>query len=437
MSYNERGELIEKDLHSPGVGIPFLQRVDYGYNIRGWLEKINDPDLSDGDGDLFGMELLYKQGFSELDAPEQYNGNISGMKWHVNEGDGYTVAGYGFEYDDLNRLKHANGGYKNGSGFTDGSMFDVDVEYDKNGNIGVLSRNDANGSTIDFLEYSYEGNQLTSVEDIFMQDDGFYDGNLGGTDYTYDKNGNMITDANKGINQINYNLLNLPQQISFGSTGNITYDYDATGMKWKKTTSNGVNLYYCGNFVYDGNGLSYILMDEGRLLPDGQGGFEYEYFLKDHLGNTRVSFKENGDTAMITQEDHYYPFGMTMAGLSYSNGVENKYLYNPESLGFSEPLDFRGSLPATATSHAWQAGSKNNADRRSAVFRDGKELQNDDLGATDLDWYDYGARFYNPALGRFLTQDAYAEKYLNFSPYQYAANNPVMFIDYKGLEVVS
>ncbi len=62
----------------------------------------------------------------------------------------------------------------------------------------------------------------------------------------------------------------------------------------------------------------------------------------------------------------------------------------------------------------------------------GKELQDEQLGGINLDWYDYGARFYDPALGRFHTQDRFAEKYLDFSPYQYAANNPVLFIDVNG-----
>jgi RHS repeat-associated protein len=49
-----------------------------------------------------------------------------------------------------------------------------------------------------------------------------------------------------------------------------------------------------------------------------------------------------------------------------------------------------------------------------------------------LDLYDYGARFYNPSLGRWHNLDPYADKYLNLSPYNYVANNPLIFIDQMG-----
>lgn len=58
----------------------------------------------------------------------------------------------------------------------------------------------------------------------------------------------------------------------------------------------------------------------------------------------------------------------------------------------------------------------------------GKELNEE----FDLDWYSYGAREYDPQLGRFFNIDRYSEKYMDFTPYQYGANNPVTFIDING-----
>jgi RHS repeat-associated protein len=114
--------------------------------------------------------------------------------------------------------------------------------------------------------------------------------------------------------------------------------------------------------------------------------YEYQYFLKDHLGNTRVTFTENDE---IIQEDSYYPFGMQMNGLCHETGTdyENKNLYN------------------------------------------GKELQ-DDFG---LDWYDYGARFYDAVLGRWHVPDMLADEAPSWSPFRYGFNNPINLTDPTGM----
>ena len=81
--------------------------------------------------------------------------------------------------------------------------------------------------------------------------------------------------------------------------------------------------------------LEYVLTEEGRLIPqETEGTFEPEYFLKDHLGNVRVIFSNaNSDTIMeVVQENHYYPFGMTLGGLNYVSGVENKNLYQGKEM---------------------------------------------------------------------------------------------------------
>jgi len=109
-------------------------------------------------------------------------------------------------------------------------------------------------------------------------------------------------------------------------------------------------------------------------------GFEYQYFIKDHLGNTRVMLSQTGQ---VLQQNAYYPFGMLISMPQPDLVNQNKYLYN------------------------------------------GKELQTD----FGLDWYDYGARFYDAQLGRWHVQDPLAEVYESYSPYIYAMNNPVRYID--------
>ena len=67
----------------------------------------------------------------------------------------------------------------------------------------------------------------------------------------------------------------------------------------------------------------------------------------------------------------------------------------------------------------------------------GKELQEDDLGGVILDWYDYGARMYDPALGRFTCLDPIAEEFYNVNPYNYAENRPINGIDLWGLQYLN
>ena len=126
------------------------------------------------------------------------------------------------------------------------------------------------------------------------------------------------------------------------------------------------------------------MIQEGVLKRMPDGTFRPEYFIKDHLGSVRVCYTDNPATPTpdVLQVNNYYPFGMSMT----SSEGENAYKYN------------------------------------------GKELYEDH----GLDWYDYGWRNYDPAIARFTTQDRFAEKYYDFSPYQYAANNPILYIDVNG-----
>ena len=354
MKYNEVGEMIKKYMHSNQTSNErsFIQKSDYTYNIHGWLTKINDPALS-GDNDMFGMQLFYNSttGMGSL-APTQglFNGNIVGMKWYIKND---VARGYKFSYDSLNRLSQAD--YADGSslGNNAGYFSEIVTAYDKNGNIQGLQRK-YNNILVDNLDYDYynsdKSNQLLKVNDTGTASSLVDDYPATSQNYAYDANGNMTFDGAKNITIKYFRTLNLPQMLDFGSNNRIFYHYTADGRKLVKHTvqasGTGTLSHYIGNIVYDGGTLSYILTEEGRLVSFGTGAdrkFIYEYNLRDHLGNNRITFMGTnlGGAVDIVQTTNYYPFGLVM---NQTNGntsptyQKNKYLYNSKELQYDKMI---------------------------------------------------------------------------------------------------
>lgn len=304
-SYNELGELESKSL---GDAITPLEILNYDYNIQGWLKSINGDELDDPSENgstmtnhYFAMDLSYDYGFEQ----NQLNGNIAGIKWKSKSSD--KIRAYGFDYDKVNRLTKAN--YTQGSSWSQTTAdFSTSYGYDANGNILSLQRQGVVAGTItpiDNLTYDYgdgfglaaASNRLQSVQDTegdLGQGD-FKDGNTSGDDYDYDANGNMKDDLNKGITNITYNHLNLPLVVSFGSTKSITYTYDAAGIKLSKVVDDNGSLTttdYAGGFIYENNALQHFAHEEGRVRKNTAGSLVHDYFIKDHLGNTRMTLTE-------------------------------------------------------------------------------------------------------------------------------------------------
>lgn len=209
------------------------------------------------------------------------------------------------------------------------------------------------------------------------------------------------------------NIINLPKYLLFKQEGEtagdvIEYKYDAAGVKHAKLvkpkgSASQQYTYYIGNHIYnDSKDLLYIITDEGRIVFNSNGTKDYEYNLKDHLGNVRVVFSQSGS---VIQENSYYPFGMQQKAYSYnltpSVGFKdrNEYLYNGKELQDGEFVDSNGERYG-------------------------------------LGWMDYGARMYDAQLGRWHVVDPLAEKYLSLSPYNYVANNPMTYIDPDGMQIV-
>ena len=220
--YDDLGKLITKNV---GGATGNLQKVDYQYNIRGWLTDVNNLSTSNNiDDDLFQLKIDYEQELSGwgVTTTPLYNGNISSVysRTKVNN----LIRGYEYNYDEMNRLLEGNvlfyapGGWR--IGWTYLEQYNERMSYDKNGNILTMNRTGENvdGQTIeiDELAYTYTGNQLQSVTDATNNAEGFADGNpsagSGQADYFYDSFGNLTQDKNKGITNIAYNHLNLPTE---------------------------------------------------------------------------------------------------------------------------------------------------------------------------------------------------------------------------------
>ncbi len=443
-SYNEINQLTSKKVGNTNSSTP-LQKVDYKYNIRGWLTDINNIDVTETGTykDLFSFRLNYDKVTRLTWEPQRfkplYNGNINEAIWKASDN---IIRSYNYQYDNLNRLRE--GTYIKGANQIVNAYNEIIKGYDKNGNIIGITRSGEQDISnniiwIDDTNYTYQANSnklLAVTDNPGYKDLGFIDGNTSGNDYAYDDNGNLIQDLNKGITKISYNFLNLPTEVLWGNGDKISYAYDASGVKLakyvqKNLLSNPETTYYMNGFQYSqaaGKGnqsvLQFFPTAEGYVNVTEGTAFNYVYNYTDHLGNVRLSYqKESNGTLKVLEENNYYPFGLKHTGYNNTNvaNANYKYKYN------------------------------------------GKELQ-DEFG---LNWHDYGWRNYDASIGRWLIPDplfndlrtsidfdqedenddeidmleAFANKAEvgngvfnpnNLNPYSYGYNNPVVFDDPDG-----
>ncbi|PWH83981.1 hypothetical protein DIS18_05385 [Algibacter marinivivus] len=385
--YNELGQLETKSL---GDG---LQDIDYTYNIRGWLSKVND--VNNLGLDMFAYTLKYNDAIEgTASVGNQYNGNIRQIIWKSAKNN--LKKSYAFEYDKLNRFSKSI--YRENSSLTGGAgRFETyNLSYDANGNIQGLARKNQTNTIIDNLDYTYDnGNQLLAINDTSNSTDGFNNGTTGTStgDYDYDVNGNLIKDLNKNITNIEYNHLDLVTRVTFGDGKKIEFTYDAAGTKLQMKNiplfGGTTTIDYIGGFQYTNTQLQFFPTAEGYAYKDGST-FKYVYQIKDHLGNNRISFSDIDNSGAINpineifSNTDYYVMGLTHNGEFISSAGSN---YNYKLQG-KEELDF---------------GNYN--------------------------MYDFGSRMYDASVGRWFNTDPQNQF---GSPYLAMGNNPVMVIDPDG-----
>mgnify|MGYP004639746399 CR=1 FL=1 len=386
----------------------------YSYNVRSWLTGI--------DGSLFKETLHYNELRSDRLGTDRrrFGGDVSSMEWRSGAGTG--TRSYDFAYDGLGRLVSADYGEYGDHVVGYGTSY----SYDNMGNLLSLSREGDMTSSlkgiVDNLSMTYDGNMLASVSDSAPAPSvtgsaDFRDGASMAVEYTYDRNGNMTSDLNRRISSVSYNRQNRPARIKHsGGTETFTYLPDGTkrertalGKDWSLSRTE-----YRGNLVCADDSLKYILFDGGLIAMDGASP-EYLFFLRDHLGSVRVVARPDGK---VVQVNHYYPYGMAFAGGGMSGNAG------------AHPVEGGVSVAGGLLEIGGETGGMELA--RPGASQPYRFLGNELYTSNSLGLYDFNARMYDPALGRFLSVDPMAEGYRHLSPYAYCAGNPVVYADKDG-----
>lgn len=325
-----------------------------------------------------------------------------------------------------------------------GDHYAESYHYDANGNIVHLTRNDRNGNGFDNLQYDYnvittdlnptlselKNNRLAGL----TQTPGF--GGVQSTTYDYDEIGNLISDPSGPghINNIEWNVYGKIKKIKQGNGDDIEFIYDAMGNRvCKKLTNNNDITYQLytrdaqGNIManyttaggqttlteFDLYGSSRIgikalklLMQEPTPSTDPTysrilGNKRYE--ISNHLGNVITVFSDR----KIAHDDGNHTID------SYKTHLVSSQDYTP----FGAIMDGRGF----------------NLDKYRFGFN-GKEKDKETYGEGNE--YDFGARIYDPRIGRWLALDPLQAKYPSLSPYNFVANNPIIAIDPDGKKIV-
>ena len=301
--YNDLGQLVSKSFSGQSA----ISQT-YDYNIRGWLNSQSSNEMG-----IFKQKLYYHTGSEE----KYYNGNIAGIEWIGQDG---KPRSYAYQYDNANRLLAAR--FK-ATGETNRYSLEG-IRYDANGNILKMDRYNQkskdNYGKVDILTYGYEtnedfggiySNKLLKVSDGMLSNSftakDFKPNTENSEDYSYDANGNQTTNPDKRISKISYNHLNLPEEITFSTGGKINFAYDAEGNKLSQTVKEGngkpsQTRDYIGELVFLNGNLDYMLHEEGRVAYES-GVYQYEYFVKDHLGNVRQVLRQpKTETKLATME---------------------------------------------------------------------------------------------------------------------------------------
>ena len=376
--------------------------TSYEYDLHGRPTAVSSK--------AFEEELFYTGGNGE----PCYGGGISSIEWR---NPNYPkLRGYMYYYDALGRLESAVYGENEGLTTNPNRYNETVLEYTENGAIKRFQRrglkqNNVYGK-IDNLHISLDGNRVVHVDDdalpvVRKGAVDFTDSGERQTEYTYNSDGALTGDANRGIAKIDYDACGYPRRVQFMDGSVTEYVYMVTGVKLRtvhRTAVPGISVAfgqtreltegetlsadstdYLGNLILEDGVPSKYLFGGGYCSFDGDG-ISYHYYDRDHQGNIRAVVNSDGTVEQIM---NYYPFGTPFSDNTALNPDLQPYKYN------------------------------------------GKEFES----MHGRNAYDYGARFYDPLLPAWDRMDPLCEKYYHVSPYAYCANDPVNLVDLDGMDI--
>ena len=191
---------------------------------------------------------------------------------------------------------------------------------------------------------------------------------------------------------LSWNDLGLVEKVSLNDTDLVNYSYLADGTKVSALNRDGDGLLYLGSLIYRKTGNSIELESAGfaggRFVARNVAGGDFEivpmFHVTDHLGSVRAVV--DGVSGEVVETNDYYPFGSRWDVAAGLKDDTNRFRYN------SKEEQFNFGTP----------------------------------------YIDYGARQYDPILGRWFAQDPLSEKYYSISPYAFCGNNPIRYEDVDG-----
>jgi RHS repeat-associated protein len=430
-----------------------VQGTDYAYTLQGWIKGVNGQSLNpnkemgkDGRGgtgnnhiarDGYAYSLGYYTGDykpikdtasafamqyhstgGDITGQSLYNGNISNRTLAISNIKSGMPVGYTYRYDQLNRIKQARQHTSiSGTNWNSGSITNAYAEsytYDGNGNLLTQIRNggDTTGNPLamDNLSYRHNYDSKGRLTDNRLPS---LKNNVSNTtnNYTYDAIGNRISDTGNGITNINWTVYGKIDSIT-KSGSNIKYRYNTTGQRVAKTVGS-LNTYY----VRDAQGNTLALYSDSAS--------SIQHWKEQHLyGSSRLGIWTPGDWGIIGNR-HY------------------------------ELSDHRGNVVATITDRRLQAGSGTTVDHfiadvatASDTYSFGFEQPGRQYGGAQKYGYNgkenddeiasenYGMREYDKQGSVFWSVDPLTEKFTDWSPYTISFNNPINLIDADGQEPI-